>query len=46
VADAIRWTRRRQVLEAGWYNNPLGQYRWSDAKKLVRSRDQSHDLFA
>jgi len=46
VVDVIRWTRRRQALQAGWCKNPLGQGCLSDAKKLVRSRIQSHDLFA
>jgi len=46
VVDAIRCTRCRQALQAGWCKNLLGQCCWSDAKKLVRSRIQSHDLFA
>jgi len=46
VADAVRWTKRWQSLEVDLSNNPLGQYRWSDARKLVRSRNQSHELFA
>jgi len=46
VADAISWTRRRQALEAGWCENPLGQCCWSGAKKLVRSRNLSQDLLA
>jgi len=47
VADArIRWTRRRQALNAVWCKNPLGQCRWPDVRKLVRSRSQSHHLFS
>jgi len=33
VADAIRWTRCRQALQAGWCKTSLGQCCWSDAKK-------------
>jgi len=46
VADAMGWTRRRRALKAGWRRNQLGQCGWSDARNLVRSSNQSHDLFA
>ena len=46
VADAMGWKRRRQALKVRWCKTSLEQCRWSDARKLVRSRNQSHDLFA